>query len=270
MTQYILMMGMFGCTKINSTDKDNLVHLLGETGIPGGVHPEDFENHSYIEFLDIIGNEFIQFGPQVGSYLLDWKQDWSFSLLINNVGDLDASAHSFMGFKNGSNIIGFNIREDQFDIYYWDDVHGMMNFPLDEDLGLLKSNDRITISYRVVNDSGTMTVWRNDQMTSKGFGMLGSGENLGSLTFAEDINDDYTQPFSGGVDSLISLPAALGADNVAELLNTEDYRELEWLEAAGASWWPMGEDQFPNVLDWIQDDNALLKGGVSTQFVAYD
>lgn len=121
--------------------------------------------------------------------------------------------------------------------------------------------DRITIS---LSSQGNMLVYHNDGLASEPANVENKFPQTGSLSFGcparseQNIFQDSTISWIGGIDSLFLFHQALPADEVQSLYEAEStsniWEHFNWETVD--SYWNLGEDPDNTIIDHIGDNNG--------------
>ena len=205
-----------------------------ETAEPTPVESES--THS----VYLSGEEQYLFLEPTTLHILDWHQNWSFSVYIptnKGKGVLIANGANWIGFtKSGGETV---IWLSGFDFPTMSET-----FP-----GTIRNKRRLTLTYSASNR--TIRVYVEDELVVyKENLQVGSPPPNGNYPFVIGAYENNHIPtyWEGSLDQAVFLNRVMTPEEIIEICNIESIAALSFYDDIKA-WWPLGEDTFPEISD---------------------
>ena len=265
----------------------NAVLILG-IGI--AVYSFDLEDFVAIEDLAAAGNQanryieldgandYLEFSTLSGGSedVLDWTKSWSIGITLVGLGPTTTDNKFMTLFSNGNNAIFLRRGGTNWGLYVTGDAgytHGANTWYAPS------STSRILLTYDAATcrlkyylgdpASGTYALRANLAVNSivKSANEVGTSLCVGKKVPISSYGSSNQVYWDGGVNNLILSNTVLVGPQVDEFFQTgEAFTEHEYY-ADLTSYWKLGEDEFPNVLDTKGDSDGVLVGGAANDFV---
>ena len=222
-----------------------------ETGASG------IENTHYVT---LSGDEqYIALAPTV-RHILDWHQDWSFSVY------LPTSKGEGVLIANGENWIGFEKAGGRTEVW----IAGSDFAPISDDFsGSIRNQKRVTITYEA--SSRALSVYVQADRTYYAEDIeVGAAPPNGTypLSIGMYENDEIRSHWKGEPDQAIFLRRTLSEEEVVELYEAESIPALSFYDELGA-WWSLGEADFPRIEDHKGEYDGFYQNGSAEDFIPY-
>lgn len=264
----------------------NAVLILG-IGI--AVYSFDLEDFVAIQDLQAAGNQasryieldgandYIEFTTLNGgtSNILDWSRDWSIGVTLVGLGPTTSDNKFMTLFSNGSNSIHFRRGGTNWGLY----VTGNTSYTHGANTWYAPSaTSRILLTYEASTNrlkyylgdpaSGVYAMRANLSVnnTVRSANQVGTSLCVGKKSEISSYAGNQVY-WDGGLNNLIVSDQVLTGPQVAEFFQTgEAFTEHEYY-ADLTSYWRLGEDTFPNVVDSKGNSDGVLVNGAANDFV---
>jgi hypothetical protein len=230
-------------------------------------------------YIDLDGaNDYLEFSSLSGGSenVLDWSKNWSIGLTLVGLGPTTSDSKFMTLFSNGDNAIYLRRGGTNWGLY----VTGSTAYTHGANTWYAPSaTSRILLTYEAATSrlkyylgepaTGSYAMRANLAVNST----VKSANNVGSslcVGKALNMTAGYTGQqvaWDGGVNNLILSDQVLTGPQVDEFFQTgESFIEHEYYPDL-TSYWRLGEDTYPNVVDSKGDSDGVLVNGAANDFV---
>lgn len=265
----------------------NAVLVLG-VGI--AIYSFDLEDFVAIQDLAAAGNQanryieldgaddYLEFTSLSGGTadVLDWTKDWSIGVTLVGLGPVTSDQKFVTLFSNGNNSIQLRRGGTNWGMYVTGDTsytHGANTWYAPSATSrLLFTYDSATcrLKYYLGDPaSGTYAMRANLAVNSivKSANEVGTSLCVGKKSVIGSYGSSNQVYWDGGLNNLIVSDKVLVGPQVDEFFQTgEAFTEHEYYPDL-TSYWRLGEDEFPNVVDSKGDSDGVLVNGAANDFV---
>lgn len=265
----------------------NAVLILG-IGI--AIYSFDLEDFVAIQDLQAAGNQasryieldgandYLEFTTLDGgtSNILDWTKDWSIGVTLVGLGPTTTDNKFMTLFSNGSNAIHLRRGGTNWGLYVTGDnsyTHGANTWYAPS------ATSRILMTYEAATyrlkyylgdpASGVYAMRANLAVNStvRAANQVGTSLCVGKKSEISSYGTTNQVYWDGGLNNLIVSDQVLTGPQVDEFFQTgEAFTEHEYY-ADLTSYWRLGEDTFPNVVDSKGNSDGVLVNGAENDFV---
>lgn len=230
-------------------------------------------------YIELDGaNDYLEFSSLSGgsANVLDWSKNWSIGLTLVGLGPTTSDNKFMTLFSNGDNAIYLRRGGTNWGLY----VTGSTTYTHGANTWYAPSaTSRILLTYEAATSrlkyylgepaTGIYAMRANLAVNST----VTSANNVGSsLCVGKSLNMTAGYPgqqvfWDGGVNNLILSDQILTGPQVDEFFQTgEAFTEHEYY-ADLTSYWRLGEDTYPNVVDSKGSSDGTLVNGAANDFV---